>query len=230
MREVVLDTETTGLDYKNGHKIIEIGCVEVFNLIPTGNFFHYYLNPERDILYSATKIHGLTRKFLSDKPIFKHIVDELLLFLGDSPLVIHNADFDIGFINTELTHINKKNITKNKIIDTIILARRKYPGLSVSLDSLCKRLNISLEERSLHGALLDAQLLAKVYLELRGGAQNKISFNDHKPSEKQDKHEDKKSCVTRPERVFTNSSQEIDSHKEFLKKIKEPLWNKYEKQ
>ena len=172
MRRIALDTETTGLNPLNGHRIVEIGCVELDDNIPTGEEWHIYLNPERDVPEAAEAVHGLSSKFLSDKPLFKEISDELLSFLGDAELVIHNAKFDIGFLNNELKLVNKPIINIENTIDTVILARKTIPGAAASLDALCKRFNIDLSRREKHGALLDAQLLAEVYLELTGGRQS----------------------------------------------------------
>jgi len=178
LRELVLDTETTGLDFENGDKIVEIGIVELENHIQTGNYFHYYLNPERDSSPEALKVHGLTREFLSDKPKFEEIVEEFLDFLGDSKIIIHNASFDIGFINAQLKGSNFQEINETRVIDTIVLAKNKYRGQSVSLDSLCRRYNIDITGREIHGALKDAKLLSLVYLELIGGKQTKLKFHE----------------------------------------------------
>jgi len=178
LRELVLDTETTGLDFENGDKIVEIGIVELENHIQTGNYFHYYLNPERDSSPEALKVHGLTREFLSDKPKFEEIVEEFLDFLGDSKIIIHNASFDIGFINSQLKGSNFQEINETRVIDTIVLAKNKYRGQSVSLDSLCRRYNIDITGREIHGALKDAKLLSLVYLELIGGKQTKLKFHE----------------------------------------------------
>ena len=178
MRELVLDTETTGLDFENGDKILEIGIVELENHIQTGNFFHYYLNPERDSSHEALKVHGLTTKFLSDKPKFEEIAEEFIEFLADSKIIIHNASFDIGFINSELKACNLSEIKETRIIDTIVLAKNKHRGQSISLDSLCRKYDIDITDREIHGALKDAKLLALVYLELIGGKQTKLIFQD----------------------------------------------------
>ena len=177
MRELVLDTETTGLDHESGHRIVEIGIVELENHLPTGNNFHYYLNPERDSDKRALEIHGLTRDFLNDKPKFSDIAEEFVNYLSNSKIIIHNASFDVGFINSELVNCNLKELNEDLIIDTLILAKKKFLGQSVSLDSLCKKYNIDLTGRDAHGALKDAKLLASVYLELIGGRQSKLNFN-----------------------------------------------------
>ena len=175
-RELVLDTETTGLDHEDGHRIIEIGIVELENHLPTGNYFHYYLNPERDSDKKAQEIHGLSKEFLENKPKFSEIADEFINYISDSKIVIHNASFDVGFLNAELTRCNMKELNDDKIIDTLVLAKKKFIGQSVSLDSLCRRYNIDLTGREIHGAIKDAKLLASVYLELIGGRQSKLDF------------------------------------------------------
>ena len=164
MREIVLDTETTGLDPFQGHRLIEIGCVELLNRIPTGQIFHYYVHPDRDIPEEAFRVHGISLEMLKDKPRFHEIADELLEFLGDAPLVIHNAAFDLGFINAELERASRPLLDRTRLIDTLLLARRKYPGGSNRLDDLCIRYRIDASHRTKHGALLDAELLAEVYL------------------------------------------------------------------
>jgi DNA polymerase III subunit epsilon len=166
MREIVLDTETTGLDPFQGHRLVEIGCIELVNRIPSGHTFHTYLNPERDMPAEAFSVHGLSAEFLSDKPLFMDVVADFVAFLGDAPLVIHNAAFDIGFINAELDRVGKPSIGRERLVDTLLLARRKYPGGSNRLDDLCGRFGIDNSRRTKHGALLDAELLAEVYLEL----------------------------------------------------------------
>ena len=178
MRELVLDTETTGLDFSNGDRIVEIGIVELENHIETGNFFHYYLNPERESSIEALKVHRLTAEFLSDKPKLEDIVDEFMKFIGSSKIVIHNASFDIGFLNAELKNCNMSVINEEDIIDTIVLAKNKFRGQSISLDSLCRRYNIDISNREIHGALKDAKLLALVYLELIGGKQTTLKFQE----------------------------------------------------
>jgi DNA polymerase-3 subunit epsilon len=166
MREIVLDTETTGLDPLRGDRLVEIGCIELLNSIPSGQTFHRYLNPQRDIPAEAFAVHGLSAEFLADKPFFADVVDDLLAFIGDAPLVIHNASFDVGFLNAELDRCGKVAIARDRLIDTLMLARRKFVGVRNSLDDLCARFGIDNSKRTTHGALLDAQLLAEVYLEL----------------------------------------------------------------
>lgn len=176
MREVVLDTETTGLDPVDGHRVIEIGCVELIDHFPTGRTYQCYLNPERDMPPDAERVHGITGAFLADKPLFSAVVGELMEFLGDAPLVIHNAGFDLKFLNFELARIDGALIPPGRAIDTIELAKLKFPGARYSLDELCKRFAVDLSGRSKHGALLDAELLAQVYLELVGGRQRRFAL------------------------------------------------------
>jgi DNA polymerase-3 subunit epsilon len=174
MREIVLDTETTGLDPYQGHRIVEIGCVELVNRIPSGATFHAYLNPERDMPAEARAVHGLTAEFLSDKPFFADVVDDFVAFLGDASLVIHNAGFDLGFLNAELERAKRPILTRGRAIDTLTLARRRHPGAPNRLDDLCARYGIDNSRRTKHGALLDAELLAEVYAELVGGRQARL--------------------------------------------------------
>ncbi len=171
MREIVLDTETTGLDPLQGHRIVEIGAVELLNHIPTGKTYHAYVNPQRDMPREAEAVHGLGDAFLKDKPVFAKIADELLEFIGDTVLIIHNAGFDVGFLNAELGFIKRPPILHERIIDTLALAKKRHPMGPNSLDALCKRYGIDIAKRTKHGALLDSELLAGVYLELIGGRQ-----------------------------------------------------------
>jgi DNA polymerase-3 subunit epsilon len=166
MREIVLDTETTGLDPMRGDRLVEIGCIELLNSIPSGQTFHRYLNPQREIPAEAFAVHGLSAEFLADKPLFEEIAEDLLAFLGDAPLVIHNAGFDVAFLNAELDRCGKAAIMRDRLVDTLMLARRKFVGVRNSLDDLCARFGIDNSKRTKHGALLDAELLAEVYLEL----------------------------------------------------------------
>jgi len=176
IREIVLDTETTGLDPSDGHRIVEIGCVELIDHFPTGRTFQCYLNPEREVPPEAERVHGITSAFLADKPRFAAVADAFLEFLGDAPLVIHNASFDLKFVNTELERISRNPIPASRAIDTIDMAKSKLPGARYSLDELCKRFGIDLSAREKHGALLDAELTAQVYLELIGGRQKRLSL------------------------------------------------------
>jgi DNA polymerase-3 subunit epsilon len=174
MREIVLDTETTGLDPLRGDRLVEIGCVEIFNRMPTGQTFHRYINPQRDMPREAFEVHGLSTEFLADKPLFSSVVDDFLDFVGDAPLVIHNASFDIGFINAELEKVARAAIPRERLVDTLLLARRKHPGVSNRLDDLCSRYAIDNSHRTKHGALLDAELLAEVYIDLIGARQSQL--------------------------------------------------------
>jgi DNA polymerase-3 subunit epsilon len=176
MREIVLDTETTGLDPLRGDRLVEIGCVEIVNHMPTGQVFHCYLNPERDMPQEAFAVHGLSAEFLADKPVFAAVVDEFLAFIGEAPLVIHNAVFDVGFLNAELARVARAAISAERLIDTLLLARRKHPGVSNRLDDLCSRYAIDNSHRTKHGALLDAELLAEVYIELIGARQAQLGL------------------------------------------------------
>jgi len=171
MREIVFDTETTGLDPGQGDRLVEIGCIELVNRFPTGNTFHCYFNPERDMPDAAFGIHGLSTEFLKDKPLFAHMVDELAAFLGDAPLVAHNAMFDLGFLNAELERVGGILVSRERLVDTLMLARRKHPGSPNRLDDLCARYRVDNSRRTKHGALLDAELLAEVYVELIGARQ-----------------------------------------------------------
>lgn len=177
-REIVFDTETTGFDAKGADKITEIGCIEIIDFIPTGESYHAYLDPERDVPEKVVEITGLTREFLTGKPLFKDVAQDFLDFVGDSPLVAHNADFDRGFINAELERAGFDPIPKKQFIDTLRIARSMFPGSPASLDALCKRFNISLSSRSKHGAIVDSELLAEVYLDLNGGRMRKLAFDD----------------------------------------------------
>ena len=171
MREIVLDTETTGFEPESGDRIVEIGAVELIGHMPTGRTYHQYINPERSMPEDAFKVHGLGDEFLADKPVFAQIVDEFLEFVGDAKMVIHNASFDMKFINAELGWVGKKTLPMSQALDTLAIARRKFPGSPASLDALCRRFGIDNSSRTLHGALLDSEILAEVYLELIGGRQ-----------------------------------------------------------
>ena len=176
MREIVFDTETTGLDPYQGDRLVEIGCVEIINGFPTGQIFHRYLNPERDVPEGAFKVHGLSIEFLRDKPLFADVCEEFLAFVGDAPLIAHNAMFDLGFINAELDRCKRAVLQRERLIDTLMLARRRYPAGPNKLDDLCGRFNIDLSRRTKHGALLDAELLAEVSIELTGKRQARLSL------------------------------------------------------
>jgi DNA polymerase-3 subunit epsilon len=178
MREIVLDTETTGLDPLQGHRMIEIGCIELVNRFPSGRVFHSYLNPEREVPTEAFAVHGLSNDFLRDKPFFAEIVDELVTFIGDAPLVAHNALFDLSFLNAELDRCTRAPIGRDRLVDTLMLARRRHPAGPNGLDHLCARYGIDNSRRTKHGALLDAELLAEVYVELIGGRQGSLILVD----------------------------------------------------
>lgn len=226
MREIVLDTETTGLDPYSGHRVVEIGCVELINHVATGTVFHTYLNPERDMPPEAERVHGLSSHFLSDKPLFKTIAKSFLAFIGESTLVIHNAAFDLKFLNAELERENLPLIEPARAIDTVLMARQKFPGQPASLDALCKRFDIDLGKRTKHGALLDAELLADVYLELMGGRQSTLGLK--KTLEEEAAAEAAtvgfRGHTSIPERHFPPSAEEKAAHKALLEKIKKPLW------
>jgi DNA polymerase-3 subunit epsilon len=228
MREIVLDTETTGLDPYQGHRLVEVGCVELFNRVPTGQVFHYYVHPERDIPEEAFRVHGISLETLKDKPRFHEIADELLEFLGDAPLVIHNAAFDLGFLNAELERCTKPLIDRTRMVDTLLLARRKYPGAPNRLDDLCLRYRIDASRRTKHGALLDAELLAEVYIELIGARQASLilvengDFIDRTPQ---------RITVTRrrPQPLASRLTQEeLGAHQSFIATLGEgAIWNSY---
>ncbi len=225
MREIILDTETTGLSPRDGHRIVEIGCVEIMHYVPTGKTYHCYLNPERDVPAEAAAVHGLTADFLGDKPLFAAVVDDFLKFIGDDPLVIHNAAFDMGFLNAELERAGFLALPAKRATDTVEMARRKFPGLRNSLDALCERFGIDKSARQLHGALLDAQLLAEVYLELRGGRQPGLTMDAptaiRAGTEAALPTAERK---IRPPRAHAPTEAELAAHAEMLKKIKNPIW------
>lgn len=227
MKEIVLDIETTGLQYKDGDKIIDIACMELSNFIPTGRTYQTYINPEGKKVGKSVEIHNLTDEFLQDKKPFKKVIPEFLKFIKNAPLIVHNGlVFDIPFLNNELK-LHKFNIIKNPIIDTVLLARKKFPNSPANLDALCRRFDIDLFARKeKHGALIDTNLLAKVYLELKGGQQPDLNLKKNISYEKKDQNTNynKKKWE---ERAYSLSSEEIDEHKKYIKKIKKPLWNLY---
>ena len=228
MREIALDTETTGLDPFSGHRIVEIGCVEMENHIRTGNVFHAYLNPERDMPIEAEKVHGLSAEFLSDKPKFPAVAASFLEFIGDAQLVIHNASFDMKFINAELEWIGMASLPMARATDTVVMARKKFPGQPANLDALCRRFNIDLSARTKHGALLDAELLADVYLELMGGRQTAMRLAAEAAEANQAEEGDLAfvGYANMPERHFPPSSEERAAHEAMLEKINDPIWKK----
>ena len=213
MKEVVLDTETTGISIKEGHRIVEIGCIELENLIPTKKKFHCYLNPERKVSEKALEVHGYTDQFLSDKKKFKEIEDEFLNFINGKRLIIHNAEFDISHLNNELSILGKKKLS-NEIIDTLVLAREKYPGSSVSLDALCKRYNIDNSKRTHHTALIDCELLAKVYINLIDQKEPLFNFSEND----NEIIKNNKTNVNYFKKIIKPSSDELLNHKKYLEK------------
>ena len=215
MIEIVLDTETTGLSVKEGHRIVEIGCIELNDLVPTKKIFHFYLNPERKVSEEAFKVHGYSDKFLSDKKKFVEIADDFLNFIKDKKVIIHNADFDIAHINNELSIAGKEKITKINVIDTLDIARNKFPGSSTSLDALCKRFRIDNSKREKHTALVDCELLAKVYINLLDQKEPKLNFNNLNEMKKS---ENNKMIKNYSKKIIVPSEEEIKIHKEFLKK------------
>lgn len=222
MREIVLDTETTGLDPKSGHRIVEIGCLELVNHLPTDETFHVYINPERDMPAEAFEVHGLSEEFLATKPVFSDIAAEFVEFVGEAPLVIHNAKFDIGFLNAELERLGFAAIPMSQSVDTVTMARKKFPGAPASLDALCRRFGVDNSARTKHGALLDAELLAEVYLELIGGRQPGLVLESATRR--------KAAAATiaerkrREPRPHAPSEAELARHAEFIETLKEPLW------
>ena len=223
MREIVFDTETTGLDPAAGHRVVEIGCVELVNHMPTGETRQWYINPQRDMPEEAYNIHGLSEEFLSDKPLFSAIAEEFVTFIEGAMLIAHNANFDMKFVNAELAALDRPNLPKDKVIDTIPMARKKIPGAQYSLDALCRRFEIDLSRREKHGALLDAELLAEVYLQLRGGRQPDLALagNETKSSagpaivQRQ----------ARPARPHAPSADELAAHATLVESLNGSLWN-----
>jgi len=223
MREVVLDTETTGLSPDNGDRLVEIGCLELTNHMATGRTYHCYVNPEIAMPPAAQDVHGLSDEFLADKPLFAAVVGDFLAFIGDDPLIIHNAAFDMGFINAELRRLSRPPLPATQAIDTVYMARQKFPGAPASLDALCRRFSIDNSARALHGALLDAALLAEVYIELCGGRQPGLVL------EAGDVASDATGVVqriTRRPRSFAPSDAELDAHKNFMSNLTDPIWQK----
>ena len=225
MREIVLDTETTGFDPLAGHRIAEIGCVELFNHLPTGRVYHQYINPERDMPEEAFKVHGLSNEFLSDKPVFAEIADAFLDFIGDATLVIHNAEFDMKFLNAELARLGRPTLPMSRSIDTVAMARKKFPGAQANLDALCRRFEIDNSSRTFHGALLDSELLAEVYLQLIGGRQPGLELGATNAKG------GAASTVeivrqARPPRPHAASPEELEAHAAFVAKLKKPIWLK----
>jgi DNA polymerase-3 subunit epsilon len=222
MREIVFDTETTGLSFSGGDRLVEIGCVELINRVETGRTFHCYFNPERAMAAEAQAVHGLSDAFLADKPLFAHKVEELLDFLGDAPLVAHNAGFDFGFLNGELRQCGRPLCAMERMVDTLQIARQRHPGAKHTLDALCTRFGVDRSHRVLHGALLDAQLLAQVYVELTGGRQIGLGLVSDAPATVVTVSAI--ASVARPPRRFAASAAELAAHAAFLEEIANPLW------
>lgn len=230
MREIVFDTETTGLSPLSGDRLVEIGCVELFNRVETGRTFHAYFNPRRTMPSGAEAVHGLSDVFLSDKPYFEDRCEELMAFLGDCPLVAHNAAFDFGFINHELSLCGRPLVCTSRMIDTLALARQRHPGAKHSLDALCTRFGVDRSIRVKHGALIDAQLLTHVYVELTGGRQIGFSLATAVSPEFTPEADQARSAATalrvRPVRPHAPSPAEIERHAIFLRGITDPIWNR----
>jgi DNA polymerase III subunit epsilon len=229
MREIVIDTETTGFDALNGDRVVEIGCIELLNHIPTGNEYQVYINPERDMPSGAFEVHGLSEAFLSDKPLFADIVDDFLAFVGDDKLVAHNASFDMGFINAELGRLKRPAISMSQAIDTVAMARRKFPGAPASLDALCRRFAVDASARTHHGALLDAGLLAEVYLALIGGRQPGLSLaasTIEGPATSVAAAETTNQTKSREPRLHAPTDEEVAAHAAFVDGLKDPLWRR----
>jgi DNA polymerase-3 subunit epsilon len=214
MKEVVLDTETTGLDVKDGHRIVEIGCIELDNYVPTSKVFHCYLNPERKVSEQALKVHGYTDDFLSSQKKFKDIADEFLNFIKDKKLVIHNAIFDLGHLNNELSLIGKSKIDKNNVIDTLQIARDKFPGSQINLDALCKKYKIDNSRRIKHTAIIDCELLTKVYINLVDQKEPILDFQSYEINEEKN---EKNNIISYCKKIIKPTSEELKFHKAFLK-------------
>ena len=228
MREVVFDTETTGLNPAGGDRMVEIGCVEIYNRIETGRTFHAYFNPDRLIPSDAEAIHGLTNIFLSDKPRFSEKVEELIAFIGDCPLVAHNAGFDFGFLNFELSLCGRPSVCMSRMIDTLVLARSKHPGAKHSLDALCMRFGIDRSHRVKHGALLDAQLLAQIYVELTGGRQIGLGLvADAGSVTVQQASRPVTVREPRPARPHFAAAEELERHRAFIAQLVNPIWARF---
>lgn len=229
MREIVLDTETTGLNPLTGDRLVEIGCVEIYNRIPTGQVYHVYLNPQRDMPVEAFNVHGLSTEFLADKPLFAQVVDDFLAFIAGDPLVIHNAAFDIGFLNAELAKVGRPALTFDRVVDTLSLARRRHPGASNRLDDLMNRYGIDSSRRTKHGALLDSELLAEVYAELCGGKQTALSLTMVETSTTVVIEGQVAAPLQRPRPLAPRRSpEEAAAHAAFIATLGEnAIWNEY---
>jgi DNA polymerase-3 subunit epsilon len=224
MREIVFDTETTGLSFAGGDRLVEIGCVELHNRVMTGRHFHAYINPQRSMPIEAFNVHGLSDRFLADKPCFHEVVEDLLEFLGECPLVAHNASFDFGFLNGELGRCGRPSVDMGRMVDTLTIARTRHPGAKHTLDALCSRYGVDLSARQLHGALLDAQLLAQVYVELTGGRQITLGLAVDTPVMRETPAEAPTRVHVRPARRFSASPAELERHAAFVQGLEEPLW------
>ena len=225
MREIIFDTETTGLDPQSGDRLVEIGCVEMVNRVTTGRTFHAYFNPDRDMPAAAEAVHGLSAAFLSDKPRFVEKAGEFLEFIGDSPMVAHNAGFDFGFINAELAMCGLEPVCRTRMVDTVAMARVRHPGAKNSLDALCTRYGIDRSHRTKHGALLDAELLAQVYVELTGGRQIGLELAaDTTEVLVETVPVVRRERPFRPARPHSASAEELAAHEQFLAKLNAPLW------
>lgn len=222
MREIILDTETTGLDPNMGHRLVEIGAIELINHTPTGVSYQTYINPEREVDPGAQEVHGLTSKFLEQHPTFEVVSDEFMSFLSDSTVIIHNAPFDLAFINMELERLGKAPLTLERVIDTLVLARKKFPGAQASLDALCRRFAIENRHRELHGALVDAALLADVYIELIGGKEPTLGLSAKKAKTVA---VDTTRAYQKP-RSFPVPEEELELHRAFVKTLINPIWDK----
>ncbi len=224
MREIVLDTETTGFDPAEGHRLVEIGCVELENHVPTGKVFHTYLNPLRDVPAEATRVHGLTTEFLKNQPLFTEKVGDFIAFIAGATLIIHNAEFDMKFLNAELKSCGFKPLSMAQVIDTLLMARQKFPGQPANLDALCRRFKVDNTARKFHGALLDAELLAEVYLEMMGGRQHGLGLISEQAAAASAHLAASLKQQKRPRRSFAPTATELDEHAAFLKLLKKPLW------
>lgn len=221
MREIVLDTETTGLDPAAGHRVVEIGCIELVNHMPTQTVFQCYINPERDMPVDAFNVHGLSEEFLRAKPVFAAVAEAFIDFIGDDRLIIHNAEFDLRFLNAELDRLAIPPIEKDRATDTVKMARRRFPGAQANLDALCRRFGIDNSRRTRHGALLDAELLAEVYLELIGGRQPGLTFAQATAASAPVADR-----PTRPARPHSASGEELTNHAAFIDGLKDPIWRR----
>ena len=228
LKEIVLDTETTGMDPSTGDRIVEIGAVELINHIPTGRTYQAYINPERPVPPEATAVHGITNEFLADKPVFSQVYTDFLEFIAGARLVIHNAEFDMKFINWELKNVGHKGVSWSIVTDTLAIARKKYPGSPANLDALCRRFNIDNTNRVYHGALLDSELLAEVYLELLGGRQHGLGLADSRSGAAAEGGRNGPGAKRpfREPRIFQVPPEEQAAHEALLDRIKEPVWRK----